>query len=245
MSEKANSVVLGLGEVGGALFRILSNKYDTAGYDKNLGGELPKSCKHLNICFPYFEGFVEEVNRYVALLSPELVIIHSTVPVGTTKKIKGLAVHSPVRGKHPQLFEGLKRYDKYVGYNDAEAYALAIDYLDPVFTLQMIQDSNATELMKIVSLAKYLVYLAVTEETNELCKALNVPYAHIKNWERTQNEVVNEFYADMKWPILTPPEGKVGGHCVMPVSTLFLKEAKNAQVNTTVVEEAFTKFKRD
>jgi hypothetical protein len=239
---RVNSVVVGCkGEVGMALMELLQKHHDVYGADLNYQ-EVFDECEYLNVCIPYSADFVVIVNGYVEAYKPRLTIIHSTVPVGTTKQIKGCVVHSPVRGKHPEMLAGLQRYDKYIGYNDEESYALAIKYFGNIFQTQMIENSNSTELMKLASLAKYLVYLAVADEIKDVCNKIGVPYAHIKNWDATQNEMIDWFYPNMRWPLIDPPKGKIGGHCVMPVSEMFLGECDKHGIDTKVVAEAFTKF---
>jgi len=201
-------------------------------------------CDYLNICIPYSDEFVDIVNNYVDKFKPELTVIHSTVPIGTTKKIKGLVVNSPVRGKHPQITECLKKYIKYVGYNDDQSYLLAKGYLEKAFTASFIKNSDTTEFMKLASLAFYLAYLGVADEVNDLAEKLDVPYSEIKGWIMTQNAEIDNYYDNMRWPILEPPKGKCGGHCVMPVSKMFLEVSKNVGVDTKIISEAYTRYQR-
>ena len=238
---RVNSLVVGVGEVGSAVKEVLSEVYEVYGLDLNTSITFDE-CDYLNICIPYSDRFVDIVNEYVDRFKPKLTVIHSTIPIGTTKKIKGNVVHSPVRGRHPKIVEGLKRYIKYVGYNDFESNLLAGEYLDKVFSTRFVQDSNVTEFMKLSSLAFYLVYLAVADEINELSKKLGVSFGEVKNWITTQNDEIDNFYTDMRWPVLDPPEGKVGGHCCLPVSEMLLGEAQDAGVDTKVILQAFKKY---
>src|SRR5690625_7627662 len=49
-----------------------------------------------------------------------MVVVHSTVPVGTCDR-EGW-VHSPIRGRHPDLEEGVARFTKHFGgHRSAEA----------------------------------------------------------------------------------------------------------------------------
>ena len=60
----------------------------------------------LNVCIPYTKDFVSIVKD---LPTPKwYTVIHSTVPVGTTEKFGHKFLHSPVRGVHPNLYEGLQ-----------------------------------------------------------------------------------------------------------------------------------------
>lgn len=240
MTKRIHSCVVGLGEVGSGLKKALEEKYDVGGVD--VQSPVPDGCEYLNICIPYGPNFLSDVNGYVEKLKPKLTINHSTVPVGTTKGIKGCAVHSPVRGKHPEIYSCLKEYIKFIGYNDDEGFELAVPYLSKVMEVAVWENSNTTEYMKLASLAKYLVYLATADEVYNLGKKLGVPYSAIKAWDESQNEVIDNFYENMRWPILKPPKGEVGGHCVMPVSKMFCEEAINAKVDAKTILSSFQKY---
>ena len=93
------SIILGKGEVGIALYNVLSNYYDTQITDKT---QLKvKKVDVLHICFPYSNKFKSEVKRYQKLYKPKYTVINSTTPVGTCSKLN--ATHSPIIGVHPYL----------------------------------------------------------------------------------------------------------------------------------------------
>ncbi|MDH5459683.1 MAG: hypothetical protein OEW71_01435, partial [Candidatus Bathyarchaeota archaeon] len=126
-------LVVGLGEVGRPLFELLreSKKFEVYGWDVDekkmqdvQQGGLPKEVDVLHICYGCRdqEEFVKATVDYVRRFRPELTIINSTVPLGTTEKVYtllgGHIVHSPVRGMHKSK-ESMKRYllflTKYIG----------------------------------------------------------------------------------------------------------------------------------
>jgi len=79
---------------------------------------------------------VDIVVSYVERVKPKLVIIHSTVPPGTTRKVFERCgcrvVHSPVRSVHESLEHTkweLKPWTKYVGGADVEAAEAARKHL--------------------------------------------------------------------------------------------------------------------
>jgi len=110
----AHLVIGSEGPVGSALVEVLSDKYAVDGIDY-LSDRLPGKYDVIHICFPYNQKFEEAVEVYLDLyLAPGgLVIIHSTVPVGTSAKFN--AVHSPIRGVHPHLAEGIRTFTKFFG----------------------------------------------------------------------------------------------------------------------------------
>ena len=93
-------LVIGLGEVGTAISNILNCDGIDAGDANSQDYEM------LHICFPYSDAFVESVKAYKRIYKSEYVVVHSTVPVGTCDA-EGW-VHSPVRGVHPNLEEGIR-----------------------------------------------------------------------------------------------------------------------------------------
>lgn len=225
MGKEVHSIIVGMGEVGQALKNVLEDKYEVFGVDVNTK-DLPESCKALNICIPYSKDFINIVNNYVDKFKPVLTVNHSSVPVGTTKLISGNVVHSPIRGKHPQLTRGIKKYVKYIGYNDQESNDYASNYFRPVFTYSLVPNSDTTEFMKLASLAFYGVMLGLTDELSNMAKKIDVDYGAFKDWILTQNSQVDNFYPCMQWPILNPPKGRIGGHCVMPINRMIINDKR-------------------
>ena len=104
-----NSLIIGKGEVGTALWKILRKKYSTYITDKT---DKQLDIEIIHICFPYSKNFIKEVKRYRELFEPLYIVIHSTVPVGTSFECG--AYHSPIRGVHPNLEEGIRTFVKYL-----------------------------------------------------------------------------------------------------------------------------------
>ena len=142
MKEKV--LIVGLGEVGRALFELFkeNGKFDVYGFDidkermSKIAGEkeIPKELDVMHICYPCFgqENFIQTTVDYIRKFNPKLTIIDSTVSPGTTQKIydfsKKLVVHSPIRGMHKTL-ETMKNYIrflcKYIGGVTEEAVDVA------------------------------------------------------------------------------------------------------------------------
>ena len=136
-------LVVGLGEVGRSLLELFkeSGKFEVYGWDVDRKkmqdiqqGDLPKEVGVLHICYRCTdqEEFVNTTVDYVRRFRPELTIINSTVPPGTTEKVHTLSgghmAHSPVRGMHESR-EGMRRYllflTKYIGGVDGKSAELA------------------------------------------------------------------------------------------------------------------------
>lgn len=239
-------VVVGLGEVGKALHDILEferfGKDEVHGVDPAKGLDYEGNCDYLHICIPYSDKFVDIVNGYIRKYNPKLTINHSSVPIGTTEKLEGKRVHSPVRGKHPNIARCLKDYVKYIGADDIDSGIIATKHMSDVFRIHLVGGIKTTELMKIASLSKYLVYLAVADEINNACKVYGVDYKWVQHWEKTQNDEIDKSYSNMKWPVLSAPKGKIGGHCVLPVSKLLVEDDT---INSPLVDMAYRRYADD
>ncbi len=108
------NIIIGNGEVGKSLYEVLKDVHET--YLRGIEDvELPKT-EVLNICFPYSREFKKQVRKYQKMYEPLVTIIHSTVPIGTCRKLN--ATHSPIHGKHPNLSGGIKTFVKFVGGGD-------------------------------------------------------------------------------------------------------------------------------
>jgi len=226
-----------MGEIGQGLKKVLLPQFECVGVDKDSDIK-GLGCEFLNICIPYSDKFVEIVNDYIKKFKPDLTIVHSTVAVGTTKKLNGNVVHSPVMAKHPNIELGLRNYKKFIGYNNKEDQRLVMNYLGACFRICLVEDSNATELMKILSLTRYGIYLYVADIMNKACEKYEVDYDDVvKLWEEEYNAGLKKLEPNHLRPIYNPPNGKIGGHCVLPVMKMF-----NEQFTTGIVTKVLGKY---
>ncbi len=198
-------LVIGCGEVGSAVAALLGA--DSCDLGK------PAPCDKydvVHICFPYSERFCEAVASYRQQFSPSLVVIHSTVPVGTSRKCD--AVHSPVRGKHPHLLESLRVFVKYFGGELAEEAAA----LFPQCKVHCVSQQETTEMLKLWDTTIYGVNIALEKTIYEACQQMGVDFDVVY---RHAGETYNAGYAAMGNPefckyVLKHFDGPIGGHCV-------------------------------
>lgn len=94
------TMIVGYGEIGQSLCKVLNKKYSIDIIDINIEPNV-SGVDVMHVCFPYSKNFIKEVKRYRKKYKPNYIIIHSTVKIGTAKKCK--AYYSPVRGIHPHL----------------------------------------------------------------------------------------------------------------------------------------------
>lgn len=205
-----NHLIIGAGEVGTALYEVLSECGDPVHIR-----DIDYVCGNadvLHICIPWSATFVEEVNNYIVEHGADLVVVHSTVPVGTCDPHRW--VHSPVRGKHPHLAEGLRTFAKHFGGLRAPEAAKAFDAMQiPTVLHSLARDTEAGKLWELI---QYGVQIQVEKQIHAWCEDHDVDFAVVytamaasynDGWEQLgQPEYVR--------PILEHVPGPIGGHCI-------------------------------
>lgn len=225
--QKQIDVVIGLGETGRPLFNILKKKFsETVGYDIKNGfiGELPDKGRdvYLHICIPHSDTFLSAVETYQNIFTPILTVIHSTVPIGTTAKIRN-AVHSPILGRHHDMENSIYSFDKWIGGKKAEIIAKHFEKAG--MTCVCKPTSELTEASKLMCLAKYGASLVFAQYQQEICNFYGFKYEDILEWDKNYNAHVTEGF---QRPLLTPPHGAIGGHCVVQNTKLLNQQHPHA-----------------
>jgi hypothetical protein len=219
------NIVIGCnGEVGSAVKEFFTRIRDEVlGVD--IGTELPKTTGDvLHICIPYTDRFVETVLDYKNKLKPSMAFVYSTVPIGTTKKLGKEFMHSPIEGRHPHILDGFEKFVRFVAGPMSES---GKSYFE-VRGLRTIAFSTpeVTEAGKLFSTLRYGVNLMLADEMKEICDMFFIRYDDaVKKYV----EEYNKYYQDkgISFPILEPPKGKIGGHCVVNNANLLLKTSKS------------------
>jgi len=208
-----NSLIIGGGEVGTALQEVLINHYPVWVKGKEPLDLQPSiSPKIMHICFPYTDEFVSEVERYQELYKPKYTVIHSTVPLGTSRRCK--AYHSPIRGVHPHLKEGLLTFIKYLAPKSEELK----EYFEKTgIKIKLVDKSENTEALKIWSTTQYGRYIELEKEIYKYCEDNDLDFDLVYG---DSNKTYNEGYEKLgmghvRRPILKQVEGAIGGHCVL------------------------------
>lgn len=216
-----SNLVVGLGEVGGAIFRVLSSAYpDTVGVDPQKGYELKDNvtAKFLHICIPGSCNLFEDiVIDYYNKLLPDFLIIHSSVVIGTTSNISSsipsscLIVFSPVNGKHIAMDACLKKHPKFIGCDNPDPTRLKeiIEMFDKCNIKAIyVGTTRSIELGKLLTTTLFGYLIAWAQEIERICSTLNVDPKEVeKCWKLIDSsdfDIKNKF------------AGKIGGHCVMP-----------------------------
>lgn len=237
------SLIVGNGEVGSSLKKVLDKRKnkEKCGIidkrDKNFKNILKKlECKTLHICFPYTKNFLKDSLKYLDLLQPELVIIHSTVPVGTTQALNLLAsltisnpqiAHSPVRGQHPHLVKSLTLFVKYVGTEDKKTFNKVKREMSNM-SLKWFDNPKDTELGKILSTSYYGMIISWHREMVKFCKHFNVDFENaVTDFNKSYNAGYKKLRPNVIRPVLYPPKDKIGGHCITQNAKMLNKQKES------------------
>lgn len=206
--------ILGFGEVGSALAKF----YKDPQIEDDVSRSFKKDVEILHVCIPYSRDFVKIVKNKIKQTFAKLTIIHSTIPIGTTRKIGGAVVHSPVRGVHPRLFRGLKTFVKYIGYDDKNAALRAERHFQKLgIKTRIVADSRNTEALKLWDTTQYGLMIILNKEIKRFCDELGLNFNIIYT---EANKTYNSGYiklgrAEVVRPFLKHMSGDIGGHCVI------------------------------
>lgn len=208
-------LVLGSGEVGTAVFNVLGGHYARVA-KRDKVSDLTGQFDVLHVCLPSLKNFVGVTKKYIKEYRPKLVIIHSTVPVGTTKKIAPFVVHSPIRGVHPHLEKGIKTFVKYFGGAKAKEAARLFEQMG--VRTQVFKKPETTELAKILDTTYYGWNILFCKEVKRICDKMKLDFDEVYT---IPNEEYNEGYSklgksNVVRPVLRAMAGKIGGHCIIP-----------------------------
>ena len=228
--DAAKTLVVGLGEVGGAIAAIL-DRHETVLRQDLEPVEIKASIGVMHLCIPFQSQsqFQSAALRYLERFKPELTIIHSTVLPGTTRSIaekSGLAItYSPVRGKHVRMEEDLMHYAKFVAAPRPEDADMAVAHLERAgMKTRRVAAVETLELAKLAETTYFGVCIAFAQELNRYAGQVGADYS----------EAI-EFFDEVKFlPRERYYPGFIGGHCVMPNIQLLLKIAPSAFLEAIV-----------
>jgi hypothetical protein len=205
-------LVIGLGEVGRAIQEI----FECPGVDK--GQAIEGTVDIIHVCIPYSDEFVDTVRLFQQSYLPKYTVIHSTVPVGTSRECN--AIHSPIRGIHPHLYEGVMTFPKFLGGTDASE--VADEFRKHGLKVILCDSQETTELGKLLDTEYYRSCIEFTLRAKKLCDEKGVPFHEAYTlFNLTYNEGYTELgHPEYVRPTLQPIMRPIGGHCVMPNAKL-------------------------
>jgi len=224
--EKKNMIV-GLGEIGLPIYKLVSKKTATSNYDINPKlVDKKKNKKYekldisfLHICIPFSKRFSNDVSLLFKKFNPEGIVIHSTISPHTTEKLQETLpipiIYSATRGVHKRMLADLKRYTKFFAIEkNAPKKNWAISTYKTLLKkcgikVKQMSSPITLELAKIICDTSYYGWL--------------INYAQLSNMIATKNKVNYDemwSFADEIHKLLgNRPKmfpGFIGGHCVIP-----------------------------
>ncbi len=234
---KETVLLIGLGEIGHTLFTLLKEekgRFDVYGLDldeakmRELGqskSKVPSKVNTMQVCLPCCnpDKFAEIVADYAKQYNPNLTIINSTIPPGTTLKVadkcKCLVAHSPARGVHinaEHMVWEMKRWPKYVGGATSEAAKAAkVHFEDMGLKVKVLKSCRETELAKLFETTYRAWMISCFQEMHRISRAFGADFNETVDFlEDTHRQRFDR-------PVMFP--GFIGGHCLIPNTELLLK----------------------
>jgi UDP-N-acetyl-D-mannosaminuronate dehydrogenase len=242
---KEKVLIIGLGEVGQALFELLKENehfatyvFDTKKEKMQEAGQkaLPNEVDTMHVCIPCVdqEKFVKTVITYVNRFKPKLTIINSTVSPGTTmnvhKHCQCLVAHSPIRGVHesPEHMKWeLKRWTKYVGGADSKAAEAARKHFEKLgLKTKVLKSCQETELAKLFETTYRAWMIAFFQEMHRVSKHFKADFDEVVDFLEDTHRV------RLDRPVMFP--GVIGGHCIIANIELLLKSCDSEFLRLTL-----------
>ena len=242
-------IILGMGEVGETLFDLLvDRKFDCIGIDledskcKNYTeNKIIENPQYLHVCLPgELEKFTDIVIEWInKIKNIQVVVIHSTVKPGTTKSIQERSsvpiLFSPVRGVHRRFLDDIKKYTKFISFDEKEIDSKIKTDLENRFEkIDWMSTTKTAELAKILVDTSYYGWLInYAQITKMICEKENIDFDEM--WK-----FADEIHENLgNRPKMFP--GIIGGHCVIP--NLNLIEYENLDI-IKKINEMFEGFKK-
>lgn len=231
----SHHLIIGMGEIGSAIYGLFPTAITLDAKDEETA--LIDAVSVMHICFPYSEEFIDYVLDYMEEYRPNHVIIYSTVPIGTTKQILN-AVHSPVEGKHPDLELSIRQMVRWIGYNGMSEEGIFFKNLfwEKGINSRIVESTDFTEFLKLRSTSKYGINIAWTAYEKKVADGIEMPFELLKEFDRDYNKLYKNMGID--WAqryILDPPDGPIGGHCVVPNAKLLNKQFPSGLLDEIIV----------
>jgi len=231
-------IVVGLGEIGNPIFKILSKKGVVIGIDLNrdlmnvIKFEKYKNHKtsFLHITIPVTDKFINDVLKLYKKFQPECIVIHSTIKPGTTEKLQRKlsipVIYSATRGIHKRMIYDLKRYTKFfvISANAPRNKWASSRYVKIMgncgIKTKKMSSPETLELAKIICDTSYLGWLInYAQLSNTIAIEYDVNYDEMWNF----SDEIHKFLGNR--PKMFP--GFIGGHCVIPNLDLIHNQTLN------------------
>lgn len=219
-------LIIGSGEIGKSVGKVLKDVCEIRMRD--IGDGIIGDFDVIHICYGFTDkrSFVKSVREYIDMYNPRIVVVHSTVGIGTIRSLGKIAVHVPIRGKHPNLAESIKTFRLYVGGLDGERVQEVVDLFTSAgcdVTSLEGEKPETTELMKLMCTTYYGWNILFEKEIHSLCQKMGLDFNLVyTDFNNTYNDGYNQMgMPQFVRPVLTHIPGKIQGHCVVPNTKIF------------------------
>ena len=231
-------VVVGMGEIGKPILKLLSKQNITVGFDLNpdlMDQRKFKRYKNLQTSFlhitiPVTGKFINNVLKLDKKFQPECIVIHSTIKPGTTKKIQGKlsipVIYSATRGVHKRMMHDLKRYTKFfvISTNAPRSKWASSRFVKLMkgcgIKTKKMSKPETLELAKIICDTSYLGWLVnYAQLSNKIAIEYGINYDEMWSFSDEIHKLLGNR------PKMYP--GYIGGHCVIPNLNLINNETLN------------------
>ena len=231
-------VVVGIGEIGKPILKLLSKDNIVVGFDLN--PDLMDERKFeryqnlktsfLHIAIPVRGKFINNVLKLCKKFQPECIVIHSTIKPGTTEELQGKltipVIYSATRGVHKRMIYDLKRYTKFfvISANAPRGKWASARYVKLMkqcgIKTKKMSKPETLELAKIICDTSYLGWLVnYAQLSNMIAIEHGVDYDEMWSF----SDEIQEFLGNR--PKMYP--SFIGGHCVIPNLNLINNQALN------------------
>ena len=253
--KNGKDIVVGLGEIGLPILKLLSKTQTVVGYDinpklidqKKFDNYNNLDTRFLHVCIPFSKTFQSNVKKLNKQFSPQCIVIHSTISPYTTKKLQNILripiIYSATRGVHKRMLRDLSRYTKFFAIEkDAPKAKWASTQFRNIMKkcgvkTKKMSNPVTLELAKIVVDTSYYGWLInYAQISNMIAIKHGIDYDEM--WEFSDE--IHKFLGNR--PKMFP--GFIGGHCVIPnlslidekslwqidkINNSFTKESKNTK----------------
>ena len=231
-------IIVGLGEIGKPILKLLSKGDIVVGFDLNhdlmdqIKFEKYKNLKtsFLHVAIPGTDNLIDNVLKLDKKFQPECIVIHSTIRPGTTEKLQRKlsvpVIYSATRGVHKRMIYDLKRYTKFfvISANAPRTKWASSRYVkmmkDCGIKTKKMSSPETLELSKIICDTSYLGWLInYAQLSNIVAVEYGVNYDEMWSF----SDEIHKFLGNR--PKMFP--GFIGGHCVIPNLDLIHNQTLN------------------
>lgn len=225
----SRTLIVGMGEVGTAHYKVLAPHYNVQVRDVGPATIIsPIDIMHVAIPSPTnLNVWLGTVDSYIDAYKPAVIDILTTVPPGTCRKLGPNVVHSTTRGLHPNLDLGLTTITKHIG--GPKAPEVAAYFRKAGVSCVAHLQPETTELCHILHNISYGVSLMFADEAARICRQYGVDYIEYMRYLDTHNAGWQKLDHSSKIrQILTPPNGHIGGHCIVQNAQMLAPRLKDS-----------------